>query len=114
MLLLHKRILDCKYRHSSSTPSIQRRALLLEVDPNAILTQPAKQIQKTVTILRQELWATQKVCKEMRIEWLNKIAQDRAREENNPNWETKIKQMIKDAHERAINRTLTIATIGAH
>ncbi len=34
--------------------------------------------------------------------------------ENNTNWETKIKQMIKDTHDRAINRKLTIATKGSH
>jgi hypothetical protein len=114
MLLLHKHILDCKYRHSPITPSIQRRATVLGIDPHPIITQPAQQIRKQVTKLRQELWATQKECKETRVEWLTKIAQDRARAENNPNWEAKIKQMIKDAHERAINRKLTIATKGAH
>jgi len=114
MLLIHKHILDCKHRNSPLTPSIQRRATVLGVNPQSILNQPAQHIRREVTKLRRELWTTQKECKETRIEWLNKIAQDRARAENIPNWETKIKQMIKDAHERAINRKLTIATKGAH
>ena len=60
------------------------------------------------------MWDTQKTCKETRLEWLHKIAQDQARAENIHNWETKIKQMIKEAQEQAINRKLTTATKGAH
>ena len=114
MLLLHKHILDCKHRNCPVTPSIQRRAELLNVDPHAVLAHETQQIRRMVTTQQQELWTAQKGCKESRIEWLNKIAQDRARAENNPNWETKIKQMIKDTHDRAINRKLTIATKGSH
>jgi hypothetical protein len=48
------------------------------------------------------------------MEWLNKIAQDQARAENIPNWETKIKQMLKKAQERSKNKKLTTATKGAY
>jgi hypothetical protein len=48
------------------------------------------------------------------MEWLNKIAQDQALAENIPNWETKIKQMLKEAQERSINKKLTTATKEAY
>jgi hypothetical protein len=48
------------------------------------------------------------------MEWLNKIAQDQARAENIPNWETKIKQMLKEVQERSINKKLTTAIKGAY
>ena len=48
------------------------------------------------------------------MEWLNKIAQDQAQAENIPNWETKIKQMLKEAQEGSINKKLTTATKGAY
>jgi hypothetical protein len=54
------------------------------------------------------------MCTEARLEWLNKIAQDRARIEGNTNWEKKIKQMIHEAKERSVNRKLTTATKGAY
>jgi hypothetical protein len=113
-LLLYKHILDCKYQCSPLTPSIQRWAATLGVDPETTLSQPSTQIRKEVTRLRQELWTTQKMCKEARMEWLNKIDQDQARAENIPNWETKIKQMLKGVQERSINKKLTTATKGAY
>ena len=60
------------------------------------------------------MWDTQKTCKETRLKWLHKIAQDQAQAENIPNWETKIKQMIKEAQAQSINRKLTTATKVAH
>jgi hypothetical protein len=78
LLLLHKHILDCKYCHSPLTPSIKCRAALPGTDLETTLSKPSTQIRKEVTKLQQEPWETQKTCKENRIEWLNKIAQDRA------------------------------------
>jgi hypothetical protein len=114
-LLLYKHILDCKNQCSPLTPSILRQAatLGLGVDPETTLSQPSTQIRKEVTRLCQELWTTQKTCKEARMEWLNKIAHDQGRAENIPNWETKIKQMLKEVQERPINKKLTTATKGA-
>jgi hypothetical protein len=113
-LLLYKHILDCKYQCSPLTPSIQQWAATLGVDPETTLSQPSTQIRKEVTRLCQEMWTTQKTSKEARMEWLNKIAQDQAQAENIPNWETKIKQMLKEAQERSINKKLTTATKGAY
>ena len=48
------------------------------------------------------------------MEWLTQIAQDRSQAEGNPDWETKMKQMLKDAQERAINRKLTATTKGIY
>ncbi len=45
---------------------------------------------------------------------LNKISQGQVQAENIPNWETKIKQMLKEAQERSINKKLTTATKGAY
>jgi hypothetical protein len=73
MLLLHKDILDCKHRNSPVTPSIQRHAALLNVDPNAVLAHETQQIRRMVTTQRQELWSSQKGCKELRIEWLKRL-----------------------------------------
>jgi hypothetical protein len=113
-LLLYMHILDCKYQCSPLTPSIQRWAATLGVDPETTLSQPSTQIRKEVTRLRQELWTTQKTCREARMEWLNKIAQDQALAENIPNWETKIKQMLKESQERSINKKFTTATKRAY
>ncbi len=54
------------------------------------------------------------MCKEARMEWLNRIAQDQAQAENIPNWETKIKQMLKEAQERSMNKKLTTAAKGSY
>jgi hypothetical protein len=78
LFLLHKHILDCKYRNNPTTPSIQRRAHAMGIDPETILSKTSNQIRQETTRLCQELWATQKTCTEARLEWLNKIAQDRA------------------------------------
>ncbi len=48
------------------------------------------------------------------MEWLNQIAQDQSRATGNPDWETKMKQMVKDTQERAMNRKLTAATKGIY
>jgi hypothetical protein len=48
------------------------------------------------------------------MEWLHQIAQDQSRAEGNPDWEAKMKQMLKDAQERSINRKLSAATKGVY
>jgi hypothetical protein len=55
ILLLHKHILDCKHQNCPVTPSIQRCADLLNVNPHAVLAHETQQIQKMVTTQRQEL-----------------------------------------------------------
>ncbi len=77
-----------------------------------ILALLTKEIQKEVIRLRKELWTTQKSSAEARMEWLHQIAQDRSRAEGNPDWEAKMKQMLKVAQERSINRKLTATTKG--
>ena len=69
-----------------------------------ILALPTKEIQKEVTRLRKELWTTQKSSAEARMEWLHQIAQDQSRAEGNPDWEAKMKQILKDTQERSIHR----------
>ncbi len=75
-----------------------------------ILALPTKEIRKEVTRLRKELWTTHKSSAEARMEWLRQIAQDQSRSEGNPDWEAKMKQMLKDTQERSINRKLTTTT----
>jgi len=48
------------------------------------------------------------------MKWLHQIAQDQSRAEGNPDWEAKMKQMLKDAQERSINRKLPAATKGVY
>jgi hypothetical protein len=86
----------------------------MNINPMQILDLPTKDIRKEVTRLREDLWTTQKSSVEARMEWLHKIAQDRSRAEGNPDWEAKMKQMLKDAQEQSINRKLTTATKGVY
>ena len=113
-LLIHKNILDCKNQHAPLTTSILKCSEKMKVNPMWILALPTKDIQKEVTRPRKELWTTQKSSAEARMEWLHQIAQDRSRAEGNPDWEAKMKQMLKDAQERSINRKLTAATKGVY
>jgi len=48
------------------------------------------------------------------MKWLHQIAQDQSRAEVNPDWEATMKQMLKDAQERSINRKLTAVTKGVY
>ena len=86
----------------------------MNVNPMQILDLPTKEIRKEVTRLREDLWTTQKSSAEARMKWLYQIAQDQSRAEGNPDWEAKMKQMLKDAQERSINRKLTAATKGVY
>jgi hypothetical protein len=113
-LLFHKNILDCKNRHAPLTTSILKCSEKMNVNPMRILALPTKDIQKEVTRPRKELWTTQKSSAEARMEWLHQIAHDQSRAEGNPDWEAKMKQMLKDAQERSINRKLTAATKGVY
>ena len=104
LLLIHKNILHCKNRQAPLTPSILRHAEIMHVNPTSILARPTIEIRREVTRLRNDLWTTQKLSAEAQMEWLTQIAQDRSQAEGNPDWETKMKQMLKDAQERAMNR----------
>ena len=44
--------------------------------------------------------------------WLQGMAQDCARASNDPDWESKLKEMLRTAKDRAVNRKLGAITKG--
>ncbi len=56
--------------------------------------------------------ASKKNCEELRYEWLEKTAQDRARAAGDPDWEKKLNRMKRTVLENATNRKLSFLTKG--
>ena len=112
ILLVVKHMLDCKTRNAPFTPSILQRCTDLDMDPDTYWDMPTLQLRQEVRRRRKELWTSQKYCEDLRKEWLASIAKDRARACNDPNWERKLKDMIRTTKENATNRKLHMVTKG--
>ncbi len=107
-------MLDCKHRQAHLSPALVQLYESLSLDYRTIYsTSTESSLRIEVRKRRQELWDTQKNCKNLRKEWLITIAKDRARATDNPNWERKMKNMIRITKECAVNRKLTMVTKGA-
>ncbi len=104
-------LLDCKSRNSPPSPALIRICSSLDLDAAQILSSMDKQaLRRRVRDCRANLWDTQKNCEELRYEWLEKTAQDRARAANDPDWERKLTRMKRTALENATNRKLSFLT----
>ena len=112
MLLLYKNMLDCKQRQAPITPKILRQCAALEVDRVIFDTSSIKDLRIEVRQRHEELWRCQKNGETLRLEWLQSIAQDRARAAGDPDWEPKLRKMIRTTKENAINRKLSLITKG--
>lgn len=112
ILLLVKHMLDCKTRNAPFTPSILQRCGDLDLDSDTYWNMSAPQLRMEVRRRRKELWKSQKRCEDLRREWLSSIAKDRARACNDPNWERKLKNMIRTTKDNAVNRKLRMITHG--
>ena len=109
----HIMLLDCKTRNSLPSPALIRICSSLELDATQILSSTDKQtLRRRVRDCRANLWDTQKSCEDLRYEWLEKTAQDRARAANDPDWEKKLNSMKRTALENAMNRKLSLLTKG--
>ena len=73
---------------------------------------PRKQLRKEVNKLRKELWDVQKSSEAKRVGWLEKIAQDRARAINDPDWKKKLESMAANTQNVATNRKLSAVLKG--
>ena len=112
-LLAYKFMLDCKRRHAQLSPALVQICESLSLDHQTIYNTSTESTLRTeVRQRRQELWDTQKNCENLRKEWLITIAKDRARATDDPDWERKMKNMIRTAKECAVNRKLTMVTKG--
>jgi hypothetical protein len=106
-------LLDCKTRNALPSPALTRICSSLDLDATQILSTTDKQtLRRRVRECHARLWDTQKHCKELRYEWLEKTAQDRAQAAGDPDWEKKLTRMKHTALENATNRKLSILTKG--
>jgi hypothetical protein len=106
-------LLDCKTCNSPPSPALVRICSSLDLDAAQILSSTDKQtLRRRVRDYRANLWDTQKHCKELRYEWLEKTAQDRAQAVGDPDWEKKLAHMKRTALENATNRKLSFLTKG--
>jgi hypothetical protein len=113
MLNAYIMLLDCKTRNSLPSPALVRICSSLDLDAAQILSSTDKQtLRRRVRVYCADLWDTQKQCEELRYEWLEKTAQDRARAVGDPDWEKKLTHMKCTALENATNRKLSFLTKG--
>ena len=105
-------MLDCKRRRAPITQKIIRQCDALGVDQQVFHTCSLKELRVLVRQHHDELWDCQKTGESLRHEWLQGIAKDRARAADDPDWEPKLRTMIRTAKENSINRKLSIITKG--
>ncbi|NCG03282.1 MAG: hypothetical protein GWP22_07470, partial [Actinomycetales bacterium] len=110
--LLYSHILDCKRRRAPPSASMVQRASADGIDLDYAMSRSYKEIRQEVAVRRRELWECQKDAESERDEWLQERAKDRAKALEDPNWEAKMRIMIRTARERASNRKLTAITKG--
>ena len=76
-------------RNAPPTEAVLKKAAKLSVDVAALMEWPIQRLRKEVARLERAKWDCQKVCEDERTEWLKELAKDRARAENDPDWESK-------------------------
>jgi len=73
-----------------------------------------REVRVMINETRRKLWTAQKQANANRVEWLEKNAQDIARAAGELDWRKKMKDMQRNAVERAVNRKLSMAIKGSH
>ena len=114
LLIFYKSLLNCRGRRAEWSDGIKASAERLNIDLAQFDHSTYNSLRQEVANRRKELWTSQKECAELRIKWLEELAQDRARAEGKPDWEKKMKDMVRTAEERTINRKLTSIIKGQH
>ena len=113
-LQLWKAILSARRLRQDLTDSIKTRAAEHDIDVNAALLLPKKEIVKQVRSARAKLWEVQKQAAEKRVEWLETNAKNIARAAGEPDWEKKMNSMARLTRQRTTNRRMTTVIKGAH
>ena len=113
MRLAYRKILDCKRRHTTASPALIRFCAKLSIDPDQVLASYTEQgLRRLVRKFSDILWECQKRGETYRVEWIQTLAQNYARITGDPNWEAKMKSMIRTTEQNAVNRTLSMITKG--
>ena len=99
-------------RKAPFTAVVERRAATSKVDLNKFGNKSVKAVRKEVTEQRKALWAAQKTCESDRMEWLKEVAIERAAAEGDKEWRDVLKEMLRTAETRAVNRKLGAITKG--
>ena len=113
-LVLFKAILDCKARKSELSTGCLTSAKRLEIDLSFYDTTSVHELRKLVRKKNSELKEVQKLCNEKRLEWIEELAQDRAKAAGDLDWEQKMTNMKKTIEERQVNQKLRVVTKGRH
>ena len=109
-----KAVLSCKCRKVRLGDKQIKQAATLDIDLTEVGPMTRRQVRKQVYATRRKLWAAQKNAVKLRVEWLERNAQDIARAAGEVDWEKKMKTMARMAKVREVHRRLTIATKGPH
>ena len=113
-LLLYKCLLSCKLRRQPPTHGCHRSAQRLAIDISDSDSLTFKQLRQRVYKARRDLWAIQKDCEERRIQWIDRLAEDRAKAAGDVGWADKLAKMKKKVEEFQVNRKLSAVIKGTH
>ena len=111
-LIAYKKVLDCCVRSAPFTPSLTRLLENLQLSPPTLSSLTERQLRVLVRKQRQELWECQKHGEDLRQDWLSDVARQRAQAAGDPDWEKRLRRMIRRTRESALNRKLTAITKG--
>jgi hypothetical protein len=93
MLILLKCLMNCKLRNQQITEGCKQSTERLDFNLDFYSESTFQQLRKRVHKQRKELWTIQKECKDRRIQWLEKLAEDRTRAEGDGDWQKKMNDM---------------------
>ena len=111
-LIAYKKILDCHIRQAPFTPALLRLLGTLTLDPDSYRSLSVHRLRVMIRQQRKKLWECQKRGEDLRQEWLADVARQRAQASGDPDWEKRLRRMIRRTRESALNRKLTAITKG--
>jgi uncharacterized damage-inducible protein DinB len=85
--------MNCKLRNQQITEGCKQSTERLDFNLDFYSESTFQQLRKRVHKQRKELWTIQKECKDRRIQWLEKLAEDRTRAEGDGDWQKKMNDM---------------------
>lgn len=91
-----------------------KSAKRLAVDVSFYDTISVHDMRKEVRAKNNILRTVQKECNERRIQWIEELAQDRAKAAGDQDWEQKMAEMKRTVQERQVNQKLRVITKGKH
>ena len=113
MKCAHKMILDCKRRNAPASPALTRYCISLGLSADTIIEKHSEaELRRIVRHFDTELWECQKNAESLRVEGLQKAAQNSAQIAGEQDWERKMNAMIRTTEQNAVNRKLSLITKG--